>query len=120
MKSIKVGLGTCGISAGGELVFDKVNELVESLNLDVEVSETGCNGMCYEEVLLEINDDYDKYLYSKVTPAKVGRIINEHIINNHPVTEWIIKSKEISKEVSFIINKRKLFLGIAEKLTRYP
>ncbi|MDT3740678.1 MAG: NADH-quinone oxidoreductase subunit NuoF [Candidatus Kapabacteria bacterium] len=110
MKSIKVGLGTCGISAGGELVFDKVNELVESLNLDVEVSETGCNGMCYEEVLLEINDDYDKYLYSKVTPAKVGRIINEHIINNHPVTEWIIKSKEISKEVSFINKQKKIVL----------
>ncbi len=110
MKSIKVGLGTCGISAGGELVFDKVNELVESLNLDVEVSETGCNGMCYEEVLLEIDDDDDKYLYSKVTPAKVGRIINEHIINNHPVTEWIIKCKEISKEDSFIIKQNKIVL----------
>lgn len=110
MKSIKVGLGTCGISAGGELVFDKINELVESLNLDVEVSETGCNGMCYEEVLLEIEDDDDKYLYSKVTSAKVGRIINEHIINNHPVTEWIIKSKEISKEDSFINKQNKIVL----------
>lgn len=110
MKKIKVGLGTCGISAGGQLVFNKAAELIENLKLDVELSETGCNGMCYEEVLLEIEDENDSYLYSKVNIAKVNRIINEHIINNQPVNEWLIKSKEYSKEDSFIKKQKKIVL----------
>lgn len=110
MKKIKVGLGTCGISAGGQLVFNKAAELIDSLKLDVELSETGCNGMCYEEVLLEIEDEKDSFLYSKVNTAKVNRIINEHIINNQPINEWLIKSKDYSKEESFINRQKKIVL----------
>ncbi|MCX6149614.1 MAG: NADH-quinone oxidoreductase subunit NuoF [Ignavibacteriales bacterium] len=110
MKKIKVGLGTCGISAGGEHVFNKVKQEIEDKNLDVELSETGCMGMCYEEALVEIEDDVDKYLYSKVSVDKVGRIINEHIINNQPVNEWIIRSRDYSKEESFLKKQTRIVL----------
>lgn len=110
MKKIKVGLGTCGVSAGGELVYNKLKESIRDLNLQVELSETGCMGMCYEEALVEIEDENDKYLYSKVSVDKVGRIINEHIINNQPVFDWIIRSKEISKEESFLKHQTRIVL----------
>jgi len=110
MKKIKVGLGTCGVSAGGELVFNKIKETIQEKNLEVELSETGCMGMCYEEALVEIEDDNDKYLYSKVSVDKVGRIINEHIINNQPVYDWIIRSKDISKEESFLKHQTRIVL----------
>jgi NADH-quinone oxidoreductase subunit F len=110
MKKIKVGLGTCGISAGGRQVFDKLKELLNNKNLQVELIETGCMGMCYEEVLVEVENEEDKYLYSKVTVDKVGRIINEHILKNQPVKEWIIRSKDISKEASFLNNQKRIVL----------
>jgi len=110
MKKIKVGLGTCGISAGGELVFNKLKEEIKTKNLGIEVNETGCMGMCYEEALVEVVDDNDSFLYSNVTVDKVGRIVNEHLINNKPVLEWIIKSNEVSKEDDFLKNQKRIVL----------
>jgi len=34
--------------------------------------------------------------YSKVTPDKVDRIINEHIVQGNPVTEWVIPQEELN------------------------
>jgi NADH-quinone oxidoreductase subunit F len=110
MKKIKVGLGTCGISAGGELVYEKIkNELINN-KIEAELCETGCNGMCYEEVLVEVEDEKESNLYSKVTVDRVGRIINEHIINNQPVKDWIIKSKDHCTEESFLKNQTRIVL----------
>ena len=114
MKKIKVGLGTCGISAGGELVFNKFKDELEKNKIDAELYETGCNGMCYEEVLVEIDDDSadggESNLYSRVTVDRVGRIINEHIINNNPIKDWIIKSKDHCTEESFLKNQTRIVL----------
>ncbi|MFA7229341.1 MAG: (2Fe-2S) ferredoxin domain-containing protein, partial [Melioribacteraceae bacterium] len=100
MKNIRVGLGTCGISAGGDLVFNKFRDEISLRNLSVRLDETGCMGMCYEEVLVEIIENENRYLYSKVTVDKVGKILNEHIINDRPITDWIIQSNGICKEES--------------------
>jgi len=110
MKTIKVGLGTCGISAGGQLVYNKIKEEISSKNLAVELKETGCNGMCYEEVLVEIEENGGSSLYSKVTVDRVGRIIEDHIINDKPVTEWIVKNAEINKEEEFLKNQNRIVL----------
>ncbi len=110
MKKIKVGLGTCGISAGGELIFNKFKEELRSKNIDAELSETGCMGMCYEEALVEIEDEKNSCLYSKVTVDKVGKIVNEHLINGNPVSEWVIKSNESCKEESFFKNQKRIVL----------
>jgi NADH-quinone oxidoreductase subunit F len=110
MKTIKVGLGTCGISAGGELVYNKLKEEIAANNLPVILKETGCMGMCYDEALVEIAENGDSFLYSKVTVDKVGRIVNEHLVNNKPVTEWIVKSSEIHKEDEFLKSQNRIVL----------
>ena len=110
MKKIKVGLGTCGISAGGELVYNKFREELDKQPAIAELCETGCNGMCYEEVLVEIEDEDKSYLYSRVTVDRVGKIINEHIINNTPINNWIIRSEDVSKEESFLKDQHRIVL----------
>ena len=110
MKRVKVGLGTCGLSAGGESIFKKFKEEIESKNLQVELCETGCMGMCYEEALVEIEDEHDNYLYSKVSVDKVGKIVNEHLINNQPVKNWVIRSKDICTEESFLKDQTRIVL----------
>jgi len=107
MKEIKVGLGTCGISAGARMVYNEFKDKLSQNNLDIEVKQTGCMGMCYNEVLVEIVDNGDSYLYSKVSPDNVEKIVNEHIIGNHPVDEWIaISRKNIEKDPFFKKQKR--------------
>lgn len=110
MKKIKVGLGTCGLSAGGELIYNKFKEEIKEKNIDAELCETGCMGMCYEEALVEIEDENESYLYSKVSVDKVGRIVNEHLIKNQPVKNWIIRSKDICTEESFLKYQTKIVL----------
>jgi NADH-quinone oxidoreductase subunit F len=54
-------------------------------------------GMCYNEVLVEVSSPQNgRTFYGRVTPNKVERIINEHLIGGKPVTEWIIPDKEIN------------------------
>lgn len=110
MKEIKVGLATCGIAAGGMLVYDELKKEIKNNNIEVELKKTGCMGMCYREVLVEVKDDSDSYLYANVTPDKVKQIVYEHIINKKPVKEWIIKSKDINKEDAFFKKQKQIVL----------
>jgi NADH-quinone oxidoreductase subunit F len=110
MKEIKVGLGTCGVSAGGEAVYRELKRRIAEKNLDIVIKETGCMGMCYEEVLVEVLDDAGSHLYSKVTEDRVEKIITEHIIENKPVQEWIVRSKTVSREDIFFEKQRRIVL----------
>jgi NADH-quinone oxidoreductase subunit F len=93
MKLIKVGLGTCGISAGADTVYNELLNEVEAEHLDVQILETGCIGMCFDEVLVEVIDSGKSYLYSKMTPDKVKRLVSEHLIENKPIQEWLVNGK---------------------------
>jgi NADH-quinone oxidoreductase subunit F len=98
MKTVLVGLGTCGISAGGEKVWkalqDELNERPGSFIL----KETGCIGMCYREVLVEVlNGEPAGHLYGDVTPEKVGRIIEDDVIGGKIIEEWLVRGKGLEK-----------------------
>jgi NADH-quinone oxidoreductase subunit F len=90
MIQVKVGLGTCGISAGGYSVFEALEKEIEDQNLNVALSETGCMGMCYEEVLVEVVKNGESYIYGNITPDKVKKIVDEHIIHNKIVKDWVV------------------------------
>ncbi|HBI27773.1 MAG TPA: 2Fe-2S ferredoxin, partial [Peptococcaceae bacterium] len=51
---IIVGMGTCGIAAGARDVMDTILEEVENRNLQVNVIQTGCIGMCEQEPLVDV------------------------------------------------------------------
>jgi len=117
MKEIKVGLGTCGISAGGEKVYKEIEDEIKKRNLKVKLSETGCIGMCYREVLVEVGDGNGKsYLYGDVTPKMVGRIIEEHIVNDNPVDEWIVRGPMKREDDSFFENQHRIVLRNTGKI----
>ena len=107
---IKVGLGTCGISAGGKAVFAALQQGIAERNLDVTLKETGCMGMCYEEVLVEVNDNADSWLYAKVTPEKVTGILDQHSVGKQPVSEWMVKGAEVEAEDPFFDKQERIVL----------
>ena len=94
---IKIGLAACGIAAGGRKVYDALNTQLQDKGVNVSLKRTGCMGMCYNEVLVEVSSPQNgRTFYGRVTPEKVERIINEHLIGGKPVTEWIIPDEEIN------------------------
>ncbi len=95
MQQVLVGLGSCGIAAGGLKVYEKFSEILDTRKNGVLLKKTGCLGMCYREVLVEIRDDGDRStFYCDVSPDKVGRIVNEHLDNGRPVAEWTVDPSE--------------------------
>ena len=93
---IKVGLATCGIAAGGREVYDALSTKLDGKGLNVELKQTGCMGMCYNEVQVEVSSPQGECVfYGRVTPEKVDRIVEEHLIGGQPVAEWVIPGEEI-------------------------
>jgi len=73
---VKIGLGSCGIAAGGLQVWDAVQDEIRSRGLDWDLQQTGCIGMCHHEPLMDIvAEDGTVHSYGNVTPAMVGDII---------------------------------------------
>ncbi|MBF0547237.1 MAG: NADH-quinone oxidoreductase subunit NuoF [Candidatus Riflebacteria bacterium] len=112
MKKITVGTGTCGIAAGAEKVIEEFKNGMGKFGVkDVELAETGCLGMCYAEVLVEVSNGSGKFLYGNVTPDKVSKIIDQHINQGKPVEEWLVLSNYSSgPEMSFMEKQKRIVL----------
>lgn len=113
VKNIIVGLGSCGIAAGGLKVLDAIKENIKKHNINIALSETGCMGMCYKEVLVEVIDNDGKnYIYGEVTKDKVDKIFESHIIGDEPIYDWIVKGKELNTdEDSFFSLQQRIVLS---------
>ncbi|MBA4391073.1 MAG: NADH-quinone oxidoreductase subunit F [Syntrophus sp. (in: bacteria)] len=111
MKTIKVGLGTCGVSAGGEKTYEAIKHEIEKENIQVILKETGCNGMCYREPLVEVIDEENhSFLYGDVTPEKATRIMIDHVMKNMPVKEWIVQNSGPTEDDAFFQKQRRIVL----------
>jgi len=89
---IVVGMATCGISAGARPVLKAMVEEVAKRNLqEVEVTQTGCIGVCRLEPIVEIyKEGEEKVTYVEMNEAKAKRVIAEHLVNGNVVTEYTI------------------------------
>lgn len=93
---IVVGMATCGISAGARPVLTALLEEVKKRNLtDVEVTQTGCIGVCKLEPIVEVyKEGEDKVTYVDMSAEKARRVIAEHIVNGKVVSECTIGAYE--------------------------
>ncbi len=94
MEKIKVlvGLASCGIAAGANKVYNKLQALQKADKLDIELKRTGCIGMCYREPLVEVIDETGSYLYGEIDEEKAVQIFDKHLKQGEPVKDIIVKS----------------------------
>ncbi|NCD42998.1 MAG: NADH-quinone oxidoreductase subunit F, partial [Bacteroidia bacterium] len=113
MKKTKVivGLGSCGIAAGANKVYDKIEALQKVENLEFELKKTSCVGMCYREPLVEIQDASGTYLYGDVDEDRIVEIIDKHIHHHDPVKEFIVRTDLFKTEDNeYVDNQVKIAL----------
>lgn len=94
---VTVGMATCGIASGARPVLNELARLVQEKGLSgkVVVTQTGCNGLCQYEPIVEIAEPGKKKLtYIKMTPDKAKEIIDKHLIGGHPVMEYTLNYTE--------------------------
>ena len=88
---ISVGMSTCNMAAGSRDLF----QILENEHLDAELSIMGCLGMCHAEPQIRIVDPAgSEFLYHTVNPAKLNKIIREHLQGGTPVEAWLFKDFE--------------------------
>lgn len=91
---VVVGMATCGISAGARPVLNAiVEELARENVAGVQVTQTGCIGICQYEPVVEVYEPGKaKVTYVKMTPEKAIRMVHHHLMNGEPVEEYTIGS----------------------------
>jgi NADH:ubiquinone oxidoreductase subunit F (NADH-binding)/(2Fe-2S) ferredoxin/Pyruvate/2-oxoacid:ferredoxin oxidoreductase delta subunit len=93
---IRVCTGTGGIAAGGLEVLENFQRILSEKNLEASLKRhctshrVGCRGLCARDVLVDVIIDGQKTTYQYIKPEMVERIIEEHIINGKPVSEWTV------------------------------
>jgi NADH-quinone oxidoreductase subunit F len=82
---ILIGMGTCGKAAGAEDILKVLEEEVKKSNLQTDIIQVGCIGLCYAEPLIEIiKPGMPSIFYGNCTPEHVSTIINNYLIGNDP------------------------------------
>lgn len=91
---VVVGMATCGISAGARPVLNAiVEELARENVAGVQVTQTGCIGICQHEPVVEVYEPgKEKVTYVKMTPEKAIRMVHHHLMDGEPVEEYTIGS----------------------------
>ena len=90
---VLVGMATCGIAAGARPVLNAFVEEIAKRGLsdDIVVTQTGCIGICQYEPVVEIEiPGEEKVTYVKMSPERVIKVVNDHLVNKNVVTEFTI------------------------------
>jgi NADP-reducing hydrogenase subunit HndB len=90
---INVHMGTCGIAAGARNILDAVLKEVEARNLnEILVTNSGCAGLCSKEPMMtvEVHSEPAPVKYVSLTPEKVKKIFDSHILKGQIVKEYAL------------------------------
>lgn len=93
--TIRVCVGTGGLAAGSQEVIDEFQRQLAKRQIKADivkkcVNKTGCRGFCARDVLVDVIRNGELSTYQLMTPDRVARIIDDHIIENNPVSEWLV------------------------------
>lgn len=93
---VVVGMATCGIAAGARPVLNAMVDEISKRGLkNVQVTQTGCIGVCRLEPIVEVYaPGQEKVTYVKMDEERAKRVVVEHLVNGQVVTEYTIGAAE--------------------------
>ncbi len=91
VTTVTVGMGSCSIAAGSEVVMKTFIEEIEHNGIeDVIVRKVGCRGMCSSEPTVEVcMQGIPTILYGQVTEGGAKKIVHKHILQRRLVNNMI-------------------------------
>ena len=92
---VSVCTGTGGVAAGGYKVIEAFEQVLAASGLTAKYTprthKVGCRGFCAKDVLVDVTVDGQTETYQFVTPERVEKIVNEHIIGGQAIDKWLVK-----------------------------
>lgn len=115
-RIITVCGGTGCKSSDSDRIILRLQEEIKIAGLEdeVTVSVTGCFGFCEKGPIVKINPDNTFYVH--VTPDDAKEIVQEHLLNGHPVNRLLYEEPSIKAtvkrqdEMSFYKKQRRIAL----------
>jgi NADH:ubiquinone oxidoreductase subunit F (NADH-binding)/NAD-dependent dihydropyrimidine dehydrogenase PreA subunit/(2Fe-2S) ferredoxin len=97
---ILVGMGTCGLAAGAQSVYEMIKEVLAKINIDAEIIPTGCVGYCQKEVIIDIQKpDFPKLSYGDVTTGNVEELLKSVLLDGKNNSNLIIGKYRTNEEI---------------------
>lgn len=94
---IYIGKGTCGIVAGADKTIETIRTYIAERQLNAEIIETGCIGLCSEEPLVDIQlPGKSRISFRKVTHDKVYTILDA-VFSNYCPSELVLGQHNIAQ-----------------------
>jgi NADP-reducing hydrogenase subunit HndB len=89
--TIIIGMGTCGIAAGARETMHTIIAELHQCDIEAHIKTVGCIGMCAREPLVDIEQaGQPRVTYGNITPERVSRLIEEHLVNGRIVQDWVV------------------------------
>ena len=89
---VTVHLGTCGIAAGAREIMDTFLTEIDKRDItNIKFTSTGCAGLCSKEPMITVEIEPSAPVkYGNLTPEKVIKILDKHILGGKLVKEFAI------------------------------
>lgn len=85
---ILIGLGSCCIASGSEAVKTELEKALNQGNINVNVKQVGCVGICNQVPILEIHKPGQQpSFYTKIKPEEVREVIKQHFKPQKPIAQ---------------------------------
>ncbi len=113
MKKILVGMGTCGISAGADKVWNYLEEKVRQENLfeTVILEKTGCIGMCYREPLVEVKfENGTAQVFGEIDIYRADEILHDVVLKDEKRDKWVVYDYEKKGDITFFNKQVRIVL----------
>jgi NADH-quinone oxidoreductase subunit F len=82
---ILIGTATCGMAAGAETIMEALNTELAKNNINADIIQVGCIGLCYAEPLIEvIKPGKPSVFYGNLTPELVAEIVRDWLAGDNP------------------------------------
>ncbi|TVR40162.1 MAG: 4Fe-4S dicluster domain-containing protein [Bacteroidia bacterium] len=87
---IYVGMATCGRIAGAEKTFHAIKGYLSDHDIDADLIEGGCVGLCKEEPLVDVQlPGKTRLSFSKVNAENVQPLLDDILNDNLPEHGWL-------------------------------
>lgn len=88
---VLVATGECGRAAGALQVLVALRSELDRRGVEARVVEVGCNGMCHEAVLVDVEwPDGLRVTHGHITPEKVPRLIEESLVSGKVARDFAV------------------------------